>query len=109
MGITTRSTLDLIEILRAAVEVPQEHTAEGLAINYPPTGLAGQGVRIISVKQKPKHMMVGIKYEGYWFYIDKTDQNTKSVFKFLRTFWSISIADSAEQKAAPVLTIPVSR
>jgi len=80
MGITTRSTLDLIEILRAAVEVPQEHTAEGLAINYPPTGLAGQGVRIISAKQKPKRMMVGIKYEGYWFYIDKTDQNTKSVF-----------------------------
>jgi len=69
MGITTRSTLDLIEILRAAVEVPKEHAAEGLSINYPPTGLAGQGVRIISVKQKPKRMMTGIKYEGYWFYI----------------------------------------
>lgn len=109
IGITTRSTQDLIEILRAAVEIPEEHAAEGLAIDFPPRGLPGQGARIISSKEKPKRMMVGVQHEGYWYYIDKTDQGTKSVFRLLRTFWSISIAYSAEQKAVPVLTIPVSR
>jgi len=54
-------------------------------------------------------MVVGVKHVGYWFYIDKTDQNTESFFMLLQTFWSISIADSTEQKAAPILTIPVSR
>ena len=36
IGILTRSASDLIEILRAAIEIPQEHTYTGLAVNYPP-------------------------------------------------------------------------
>ncbi len=109
IGITTRSTLNLIEILRAAVEVPQEHAHEGLDIKYPPMGLPGEGLRIISSKERPERVSTAVKYEGYWFYTDKTDQHTKAVFRLVRTFWSISIAGSAEQKSAPVLTIPVSR
>ncbi len=42
IGISTRSTSDLIEILRAAIEIPQEHNHTGLAVNYPPMGLAGK-------------------------------------------------------------------
>ncbi|OEU80801.1 MAG: hypothetical protein BA865_16145 [Desulfobacterales bacterium S5133MH4] len=109
VGITTRSTLDLIEILRAAVEVPQEHARAGLDIKYPPMGLPGEGVRIISSKQRPESVSTAVKYEGYWFYTDKTDQHTKAVFRLVRTFWSISIAGSADQESAPVLTIPVSQ
>jgi hypothetical protein len=109
IGITTRSTYDLIEILRATIEVPQEHARVGLTINYPPMGLPGQGIRIISSREKPKRMSMAVKYRGYWFYIDETDQRTKALFRVLRTFWSISIAASADQRAAPVLTIPVSQ
>jgi hypothetical protein len=109
IGISTRSTLDLIEILRAAIELPQKHNRPGLAINYPPMGLAGKDIRIRSSADKPKTASLSVKYRGYWFYIDETDQPTKLFFRAVRLFWSVSIASSADPRtAAPVLTIPVS-
>ncbi len=38
-----------------------------------------------------------------------TDLPSKQFFRALRLFWSVSMANSADQMAAPVLTIPVSR
>jgi hypothetical protein len=109
IGITTRSTFDLIEILRAAVEVPQEHANIGLTMKYPPMGLPGRDIRIVSSSDRPKGMSMSVKYRGYWFHIDETDQRTKFFFRYLRTFWSVSIAAAADRGAEPVLTLPVSR
>ncbi len=109
IGITTRSTFDLIEIFSAAIEVPQEHALKGLTINSPPMGWPGRGIRIISSTKKPENRSLAVKYRGYWFYIDETDQRTKAFFRALRAYWSVSIAAAADQKAAPVLTLPVSR
>jgi len=110
IGISTRSTSDLIEILRAAIEIPQEHTYTGLAVNYPPMGLAGKDILIRSSKDKPKTASLAVKYRGYWFYIEETDQPTKLFFRSVRLFWSVSIASSADPRtSAPVLTIPVSK
>ena len=109
IAITTRSTFDLIEILRAAVAVPQEHARAGLTIEYPPMGLPGQGIQIISSKEKPRNTTPAVRYRGYWFYIDDTDQKTKAVFRVLRTFWSFSTAAEGDFGDAPILTIPVSR
>jgi hypothetical protein len=109
IAISTRSTFDLIQILRAAIEIPQEHASEGLAINYPAPGLAGKDIHIHASKDKPERAAIAIKHRGYWFYIDDTDMNTKLFYDMVRTLWSVSIASSADQKAAPVLTIPVSR
>ena len=110
IGISTRSTADLIEILRAAIEIPQEHNRPGLTINYPPMGPAGKDILIHSSKDKPKTASLAVKYRGYWFYIEETDQPTKLFFKSMRLFWSVSIASSANSRtAAPVLTIPVSK
>jgi len=109
LGITTRSTFDLVEILRAAIEVPQQHVDMGLPVNYPPLGLPGQGVRIISSLEKPKDMSQAVLYRGYWFYFSETDQETKAFFSLLRMFWSISIAGVTDQRDAPVLTLPLVR
>ncbi len=109
IGITTRSTFNMIEILRASVIVPPEHNRLGLSLHFPPVGLPGQGVRIISSKDRPENTSVAVKYRGYWFYIDETDQRTKAFFRALRMCWSITIAGSADQMTAPILTIPVSR
>jgi hypothetical protein len=110
IGISTRSTIDLIEILRATIELPQKHNRAGLAINYPLIGLAGKDIRIRSSTDKPKTASVAVKYRGYWFYIDEADQPTKRFFKAMRLFWSVSIAGSADTRTeAPVLTIPVSK
>jgi hypothetical protein len=109
IGITTRSIYDLVEIFSAAIEVPQEHALKGLTINPPPMGWPGRGIRIISSTKKPGNMSLAVKYRGYWFYIDETDQRTKAFFRDLRAYWSVSIAAAADHKAAPVLTLPVSR
>jgi len=109
IAISTRSTFDLIEVLRAAIEIPQEHANAGLARRYPTPGMAGKDIRIHTSKDKPERAAVAVNYRGYWFYIDDTDMHTKLFYKMVRTLWSVSIAAAADQKTAPVLTIPVSR
>jgi hypothetical protein len=52
---------------------------------------------------------VSVKYRGYWYYIDQTDMHTKLFYHMVRMLWSVSIAAAADQRAAPILTIPVSR
>jgi len=109
IAISTRSTFDLIEILRAAVEIPQEQVSAGVAHKYPPPGLAGKDLHIYASKDKPVQPAVAVKHRGYWFYIDDADLTTKSYFTLIRTLWSVAISAVADQRAAPVLTIPVSR
>jgi hypothetical protein len=109
IAISTRSIFDLIQILGASIEVPQEHRTEGLALEYPELGLPGKNIHIHASHDEPKRAAIAINYRGYWFYIDDGDLNTKSLFRTLFTLWTTVIAASADQKAAPVLTIPVSR
>lgn len=109
LGLTTRSTFDLIEILRASIEIPEDHVSAGLTVVYPPKGLAGQGIEIFSSKAKPNGRSLAVPYRGYWFFIRDNDQKTKAYFTVLRTLWSISIAGAIDQTDAPVLTLPVGR
>lgn len=109
IAISTRSTLDLIEILKAAIEVPQEHVDIGLAVTYPAMALAGENIHIYASKDKPKQVAVAVKHRGYWFYIQDTDMHTKLYYRTVRTLWLTSIVGATDHKAAPVLTIPVSR
>ena len=44
----------------------------------------------------------------HWI-IDDADLESKLVFRTLKTFWSMTITDTANAKGAPVLTLPVSR
>jgi len=108
IAITTRSTFDLTEILRAAIEVPQEHASKGLTKKFPPQGLPGKNICIHASKDKPQNAAIAVKHRGYWFYIEDTDLRTKMFYYAVRTLWSVSIVAAADQKAAPVLTIPVS-
>jgi hypothetical protein len=107
IAMTTRSTEDLLEILRATIELPEEHARAGIALNFPPVGLAGQGVRIITSEEKPEKTPLATKYRGYWFYIDDASLRTKEFFKAVKIFWSSSISGTAGQRAAPVFTISV--
>ena len=110
IAISTRSTFDLIEILRAAVEIPQEHVGTGgVAIKYPPPGLAGKNIHIHASESKPKRAVLAVKHRGYWFHIDDADMRTKLFYTVVRTLWSVSIAAAGDQRAAPILTIPVNR
>ena len=109
LAVATRSTMDIIEILRASVDVPGDHVQSGLALSYPPKGLSGRGVQIRFAEERPTNVSVAVFYGGYWFYIGRADQRTKRAFRNLRALWDISIASAAAQQPAPILTLPVSR
>jgi hypothetical protein len=110
IAITTRSVFDLIQIMSASVDVPEEHARSGLAIRYPPKGIAAEDVHILSSQGRPESASVAVKYRGSWFYIEDTDQRTKVVFRLVNAFWAVRLAKAAgESQQAPVLTIPASR
>ncbi len=110
IGIITRSVYSLVELLSAAVAVPEADRRSGVAASFPPPGQAAKELRIHASTAKPKHASVAVQYRGTWFYIDDTDQATKRFFRLLATLWSVTIAESgAKGSAAPVLTVPVSR
>jgi hypothetical protein len=109
VAISTRSTFDLVEILRAAIDIPQAHADVGLALKYPSPGLAGKNIRIHASKDKPERAAMAVRHRGYWFYVDDTDMKTKLFYIVVRTLWSARIAAAADERTAPVLTIPVSR
>jgi len=109
LAITTRTTFDLVEILRAAVEVPEPDAAAGLVVEFPPMGLPGQGLRIHASTSRPDDSVVAVRHRGYWFFIRDSDQVTKAAFGLLRTFWAFASTNPAADSNIPVMTIPLSR
>jgi hypothetical protein len=110
IGITTRSVFRLVEILSAAVELPEQDRHNGTTGDYPPPGMVGKTLRIHYSKVKPDRSAVAVQYRDGWFYIDDNDKATKGLFRLLGALWSVTMAESAAKGAnAPVLTIPASR
>lgn len=110
IGIITRSIYTLMEMLSAAMEVPEKDQHNGSTASYPAMGLAGKDLRVRHSSNKPEHASVAVKYQDGWYYIDETDSATKRFFRLASRLWSIAIAESTTTRsAAPVLTVPVSR
>jgi len=110
IGVTTRSVYELVDILAAAIEVPEADQLSGVATSYPLPGLVGSDLRVRYADARPGHAAVVVKYRDGWFYVDDKDQATKRFFRLLASLWSIAIAEStANATATPVLTVPVSR
>ncbi len=105
----TRSLYDLFGIAAASVEVPEEHVRSGLAPLLPPAGAAGRSIRIQASESYPRSAMIAIKHHGWWYSIDGTDTGSKLTFRLLEALMSVRMAESVEQRATPVLTVPVSR
>jgi hypothetical protein len=110
VGFTTRSVIELLEILSGAVEVPEQDHATGVAVRYPRPGILGRQLRVHYSRTKPAHASVAVQYRDVWFYIDEKDQATKQFFRLLTTLLSVHMAESTGgTAAAPVLTVPVTR
>jgi hypothetical protein len=110
IGFSTRPVFALIEILSAAVEVPDADLQSGRATTLPPLGLVGQRLQIHYSTDEPDDSSVAVRYRDGWFYIDDTDLATKGLFRLMSTLWSVTIAESSSGSfSRPVLTVPVSR
>lgn len=109
ISISTRSIYNLLEILSAAIEVPEQDQVSGSALSYPPAGLVGQKLRVRRASAAPEGASTAVQYRDAWYYIDDTNQNTKLFFRLVTTLMSVSIADSTSNDATPLLTVPVSK
>src|SRR4029077_12133824 len=98
------------------IEVPAEPAAAGLVtVTRDPGGapfdwrqVTGDLFRVQSIKsdKRPSNAHTAVPYKGYWFYIDETDQDTKSTFSLLVELSRLELAGKAGP--GPVLPLPVS-
>lgn len=110
IALQIRSVHDLMLIAAASIDVPEEHQTRGVADTFPPLGPVGNYIRIHHSKEKPANVSVAVKYRGWWFYIEETDQTSKRFFQLVEMLTGARIADAGHSKRiAPLLTIPVSR
>jgi hypothetical protein len=119
LRVTPRSTAQEYLYLAHGVEVPDEHVSCGLACL--PAEAEGRPFDAREVTRglfevrsckgghkPPPNAYVAVKYRGWWYYIDDSDQATKATFALMLR---LSRLDFAHQRVTtgPLLTLPVGR
>jgi len=117
IDLETRSLLQALYFVSHGIDVPAEHAGAGLVtVTRESTGTpfdwrpVTDGLfRVHSVKsdKRPPSAHVAVPYKGYWFYIDETDQDTKSTFSLLIELSRLELT-TGKAGPGPILTLPVS-
>jgi hypothetical protein len=116
LDLETRSLLQVLFFVSHGVEVPDEHLCSGKA----PMTLDGDGrsfdwtpvldglFKVSHTKghRRPPHAHVAIHYDGYWFYIDERDRDTKATFALILEVSRLELAGKSGTNA-PMLTLPL--
>lgn len=115
LDLETRSLLQALYYVSLGIDIPPEHAAQGLAtITRDDSGQlydwqkVTQGlfrVRWAQGEERPPRAHVAARYQGYWFYIDAADQDTKSTFSLLMELSRLELA--GKSGPGPVLTLPL--
>lgn len=105
IAILSRSIVRILQELSTTVEVPAEHLATGIA---PSLGEeeAGENLRpfhVMSSSRKPCDVFTAVCYEGYWFWIEKSDTQSKRTLSNLLVL--LALADTGAKESLPVITI----
>ncbi len=116
VDLETRSLLQALYFVSHGIDVPPEHAAARLVtVTRDASGqpfdwqLVMSGLfRAYSAKadKRPPNAHVAVQYKGYWFYIDETDQDTKSTFSLLMELSRLELAGKAG--SGPLFTLPLS-
>jgi hypothetical protein len=122
INLVPRSLVQVIFYIAHGVEVPLEHLTSGLAKpTLEPDGrifewqhvMSGLfDVKAVCQKKRPKCATIAVFHRGYWFYIEDSDQATKSTFNLLRPARHLdlgSVGGDRRTPPGPVLTLPVGR
>lgn len=108
-----RSLMGTLFYLSQAVEVPQQHTDEGIVTqthdrNKQPFDwgrVTGDLLRVRWHPSRPARAAVAIQHRGGWYYIDDADLPTKSTFVLLGQLFALQAGGI--ETTAPVLTLPI--
>lgn len=111
--IQPRSVLAIMYFLARGVEIPVPDIQKGRVI--PMASSTEPGIerlpvplRVRSQVERPRDAFVAVPYQGYWFYIDSADLESKRVFAVMRYLFLLQ-APAPERGAAPLLTLPAGR
>jgi hypothetical protein len=101
--------------LSKGVCVPAEHLACGVAPTTPGvegrpydwTRVTAGQFRVLAQKHRPHRadVEVAVPYRGYWFYIPKTDVNSRAALAIIELLFSLQESDG--RHAGPLLTLPL--
>ena len=119
LDLETRSLLQALYYVSHGVEIPPEHAKRGLVTVT--LGSDSQPFdwrlvmhdlfRVHSIQKKgnerPPSAHVCVQYKDYWYYIDDTDQDTKSTFSLLMELARLELA--TKPGPGPQLTLPIGR
>lgn len=116
LDLETRSLLQVLFFVAHGVDVPAAHAAAGLAPQTAgPDGapfdwnlvLGGLfKVYCAEGKHPPACAHVAVRHQGYWFYIDERDRDTKATFALLSELSRLQLSTD-KGGSGPVLTLPV--
>ncbi len=107
IAVLTRSMLQIIIMLSYQVDIPDEHISSGQAISSTYEGYGDSGRRLIDIRstiEKPEDAFVAVPYNGYWFWVSKSDYASKRVFSFVMIL--LSLAEDGESARLPLITVP---
>jgi hypothetical protein len=109
IAILSRSMYEIMIDLASQIVVPVVHVEEKQVNPTMPEEMV-QGVpvpplmKIYSSAEKPGNAFIAVSYQDYWFWIDKRDLRSKSLFSFLMMIFSLT--ETGSKEGTPILTIP---
>lgn len=103
-----RSMKEIMGIVSEYVEVPPELVERGVVpeTRYKRTGAYDLEFKVHSAKTEPRDASYKVLSNGYWFWIDPTDQRSKAVLEALYYLYQSQL--DATSKGDPILTLPIS-
>jgi len=115
LDLETRSLLQALYYVSHGIDIPPEHATGGLvtvtrdaagqAFDWGPVMHGFFRVRWAQGHARPSGAHVAVRYKDYWFYIEDTDQETKSTFSLLMELARLELA--GKTGPGPQLTLPV--
>lgn len=104
IAILSRSIIRILSELATFVEVPEEHLANGIAPYLGDPGSDQRPIlRVFSCPKKPDNPFISICYEGHWFWIDKSDSQSKRTISYVLVL--LALSDTGSKESLPVITI----
>jgi len=109
IAVQTRSLLAMMQYLSKGVDVPAIHSDESNVVEYfkgadADTRRSLVPITIRSSAEPPKRAHVAIKYEDFWYYIERTDFLSKRSFALLVFLLHMQSDDGSTK--GPILTLP---
>jgi hypothetical protein len=104
IAILSRSVIRILQELSASVEVPADHLARGIAPGIgSDASQSPSGFYVHSGDKKPCDAFIAVCYEGRWFWIEKSDFESKRTIANLLVL--LALSDTGTKENLPVITI----